>query len=354
MMSMDLFRNPLQTFAFRTGSFPGLILSSFSFLFLFTACSSEQEGASNEVAFYHWKAEAEWTDTIAEALERNEVRTIYMHYFDVDLDEREGKVYPEFVLKEVDRAYQNHRIVPVVFLTERALKNSESVGRLSERIRELVNEIHRHHFDTIPERVQLDCDWTRSTRGKYFDLLKGLGESYEIEVTLRLHQVKYRERTGVPPAERATLMLYNVGELEEFGRNSILDPSIVDPYLSEGTTYPLELDLALPLFGQTIIKDRSGNVRLINEDLGEELEATPSHFEREGEGRYKVLKDTLFKGFYLYEGYRLKPERVEKEDILRSYRMVEKSGLKTERLIFYHLEGSLLQKKSPHSIVEAL
>lgn len=323
-------------------------------LLLMTACSSEKDP---EVGFYHWRAEAEWTEPIAEAMDRNDVEELYMHYFDVDVPKRQEKgegVYPEFVIREVDEQYLDQEVVPVVFITERAIEKSDDIGRLKERIQDLVEQIHRHHFDTVPERIQVDCDWSNSTRSRYFDLLEELGKSFELEVTLRLHQIKYKERTGVPPVERATLMLYNVGELEDLEKNSILAPSIVDPYLSSETDYPLQLDLALPLFEQTVIKDPEGQVRLINEDLREALSDDPSHFQALDHGIYKVVKDTFFEGSYLYEGYRLKPETVSKEAIIGSYRMLEESKLEFDKLLFYHLKDTLLQKKEVRSIVEAL
>ena len=67
-----------------------------------------------------------------------------MHYFDVDKTAK--GVYPVYVLNNVDSAFKAYHIVPVVFITNKTLKDNIDLDRLSEQIVGLVDEISMHHF----------------------------------------------------------------------------------------------------------------------------------------------------------------------------------------------------------------
>ena len=71
---------------------------------------------------------------------------------------------------------------------------------------------------------------------------------YQLSATIRLHQVKYREETGVPPVDYGVLMYYNMGHISAMGANSIYDRSTALRYLGKLREYPLPLDIALPMF----------------------------------------------------------------------------------------------------------
>ncbi|MGG2305049.1 hypothetical protein ACE4Z6_26875, partial [Salmonella enterica] len=93
---------------------------------------------------------------------------------------------------------------------------------------------------------QIDCDWTLGTKEKYFSLLKRIKErmALPLSCTIRLHQVKYQAKTGVPPVDRGMLMYYNMGHVEGATEtNSIYDPANADKYVSYVKDYPLPLDV---------------------------------------------------------------------------------------------------------------
>lgn len=322
---------------------------------LFSYCDPPAS-SDPDTAFYHWRSDARFTPVIERSLEKSGSEEIYMHYFDVDHPDGsdQDSAYPEFVLRKVDDSFKDYEVVPVVFIANRVFEKGADPNALSDRIERLVNEIHRHHFEESPERIQFDCDWNQSTRPAFFELLKELKGDYALEATLRLHQIKYKERTGIPPVDRGTLMLYNMGELDDLERNAILEPGIVADYIGPHTKYPLDLDLALPLFGQTRIRNDRGDVKLIDETLSEELVAASGHFEQVGDGHYKVSKDTLFEGFYLYEGFELKVDSVSRKKLLRSWETVRNSELAPDRVIFFHLKDEVLKKKEIPSLIEAL
>ena len=99
--------------------------------------------------------------------------------------------------------------------------------------------------------LQVDCDWTISTKEKYFNLLILLSNYIEhLSATIRLHQIKYVKATGVPPVEKGVVMIYNLDSPADTNiRNSIFSFEKALLYLKGNLEhYPLQLDVALPAF----------------------------------------------------------------------------------------------------------
>jgi len=128
-------------------------------------------------------------------------------------------VYPISVLTTVSDDIKKLEIIPVVFIVNKVLKEHPNINRLSKQIGDLIEEMHLQHFNTTPTEVQIDCDWTGSTKAVYFELLELLQKRFDLSVTIRLHQLKYQNKTGIPPVEKGVLMVYNVGDLDNFEQN---------------------------------------------------------------------------------------------------------------------------------------
>jgi hypothetical protein len=150
----------------------------------------------------------------------------------------------------------NVEAVPVVFIRERVLRRLDPAAspKLADDVWRTV-QAHMATLGTVPAReLQIDCDWTDSTRAAYFALLERLGERARaagttLTATIRLHQIKYRERTGVPPVARGVLMFYNMGQVEaDPDSHAIFDPGRAAAYLTRVGDYPLPLDVALPIW----------------------------------------------------------------------------------------------------------
>lgn len=329
------------------------VILSLSVLLLSCSLQSEDERYS----FYHWKAKANYPEVYQNALEIANTRSIYVHYFDVELiydsyyDEKE--VYPNYVVKEINKAYQAYDIVPVIYITNEVLQFQQlEINRLAERIIYLTHQISESHFGKKINTIQLDCDWTKSTQANYFELLKLLKVEFEIDVTIRLHQIKFQEKTGVPPVNSGTLMLYNMGDLKKKNENSILESNIVSQYIHAKSTYPIPLNVALPLFSQTVLFNQKDQVKLIR-NAPENLENDPN-FRRLDDMNFEVLSDTLYKGFYLSKGHRLKAEIVRESEVVKAYHTVKNSQLNLKETIFYHLDEASLNKINLKEILEQL
>ncbi len=305
-------------------------------------------GQLDKVSFYHWKSDADNVFS-AHTVSKESVHKIYLHYFDVDLIN--GKAFPVYKLDEVDSVYKSMDIVPVVFIVNKVLKHSDT-EKLAAQIHQLTDEISAHHFGSRIKELQIDCDWSTSTRYAYFELLKQLKKHYELSCTVRLHQIKYRSKTGLPPVNKATLMLYNVGDLTDFTENSILSDSIVSLYINEKTDYPMPLDLALPLFAQTVLKSKKGIYKLINGVDRDLFNLDTVHFKLQNENVFEIKEDTLYKGFYLTSGDQLKLEELSNDDISKSYKVIRNSNLEIEDIIFYHLDSALIQKDKMNDLLK--
>lgn len=332
-----------------------VFVCSLCFILLFSCADSNLK---KKISFYHWKSSADFDDSFGKALKVSNSDKIYLRYFDVDKIESgrwgDDGIYPTYVLKGVAEEFKNFEIVPVVFITNQVLQSEGlDTERLSNRIAQLINEISLAHFGEEIHRVQIDCDWTQSTRGTFFSLLESLKKQFDINVTIRLHQIKFKETTGIPPVERGTLMLYNVGELENEEQNSILEIDIVKQYINSATDYPLVLDIALPLFSQTVIKSNDDEIRLINQSVRDKI-SNDAHFFQIDANNYRVVADTLFNGFYLSKGYHIKIDEINESEILGAYKVVKDSRIVMDEIIFYHLDEQILTRMDLNKIIREL
>lgn len=305
---------------------------------LLLSCTSKVQIKSYN--FYHWKSKAVWDDAKSQVLKKTKASKIYMRYFDINIKRGTYKAcYPTYVIREIDPAFKNFDIIPVVFIRNIALKDTEnSVEELANNIKSLVNQIHQKHFGGNPTAIQIDCDWNNSTELAFFSLLTQLKKDFSVETTLRLHQIKYPEKTGVPPVDRATLMLYNMGQLKDFTQNSLIDKTIVDQYISRFTKYEKPISLGLPLFDQTVIQSPTGKIKLLNGAYQSDFAKDPA-FKQISPLVYEIQKDSLIHGFYVTKGCQFKTEKTTKKEVLESLDIIRKSNLSIEEVVFYHLDS---------------
>lgn len=221
--------------------------------------------------------------------------------------------------------------IPVVFITNKTLQNLD-YKVISDQI---INLVKKFNFNEI----QIDCDWSDSTKNNYFLLLKELKNNLNknISATIRLHQIKYFNKTGVPPVDYGVLMYYNMSSLGDFDtKNYILDNNEAKKYHYNFENYPLKLKLALPLYSQAIqFRDKKAinlfeNVEQI--DFNEE-------FEKLDKNKYKVLKSHYFKGKYIYEGDILRFENVNEKELKIAFDdFFELSKNSFDEVIFYTIK----------------
>lgn len=323
---------------------------------LFVSCKNKiSDSKSNRKVFnfYEWGQNANCTYATKEVLSSANTKTIYIHYFDIVnqlKNEDESEPYPTYVINEIDSCFSDYEIVPVVFIANSVSNKID----LHKKISNLVNQISMSHFKKKFSKLQLDCDWDEHSRSSYFTLIDSLSKTFEVSATIRLHQIKYKYDTGIPPVKKGVLMLYNVGEFGRFDENSILDSRIVNDYISSDSDYPIKLDIALPLFSQIVLKNNDGVLRLMSGQYRHELEENKNIFSKTNDNVYLVKKDTLFKGFYLSKGFNLKIEDLNFEEIENSYSIVKSSKLNLCDIILYRLDDQLINSLEYNKLIQKL
>ena len=183
---------------------------------------------SKSISFYYWRTSFRTDSAEQEALHTNAVQTLYVRYFDVDFLPADST--PKAIAPLTPGTGSiNALVIPVIYIKNRALQRLEPAGikDLCKKIYGLATAVSLS-INKTPAEIQFDCDWTETTRDKYFLLLqqyKMLSKQI-IAATIRLHQVKYLVQTGVPPVNHGILMYYNMGNIDAGTTNSIYEKSI--------------------------------------------------------------------------------------------------------------------------------
>jgi hypothetical protein len=279
---------------------------------------SQGEHKKVHPAFYYWRTHFHLDAAEQQYLKDCRIERLYVKFFDVDWEEATQRIVPLAIIgldSSAKSIQQQWEITPVIFITNRAIANltAEGITDLAEKIGQKIEAIEQKLGDEHSPEIQLDCDWTPSTRERYFQLLETLGTRCQkknvlLSATLRLHQLRYPQKTGVPPVKRGMLMLYNVGEVEEWTENnSIFRDQAARSYLEHLLDYPLEYDVALPAFSWGVLFRNTEMIRLINGLQADSLRGDPRFFEITPT-RFRIEKSTYLNGYYLYQGDLLRLE----------------------------------------------
>ena len=201
-----------------------------------------------------------------EVLKSNGINTLHIRYFDLDFKPGDKEPFP--VIPVIfDQKPGNLGIIPVIFIKKRVFDriSMDSIPGLATRVFRLVSAICSS-ISTSPLTTQFDCDWTEITRDKYFQFLrtyKSVSKS-GISCTIRLHQVKFTTTMGIPPVDYGVLMFYNIGQIDAGPGNSIYEKRLADKYSPFIQSYPLALDLGLPVFTWALQLREGKVIQLLN------------------------------------------------------------------------------------------
>lgn len=322
---------------------------------LSSAC--RQEPAPAQRAFYHWKTRLSLSAEERAFMDRLRADKLYVKFFDVDWSEPYAGPVPMAEV-EIDTALLGGLdIVPCIFLTNRCMTQlpGEDVPELAGRMLKKTEELAAQYPGLKIKELQLDCDWTASTRERYFALLGRLRaelapKGIALSATVRLHQYRWPEQTGVPPVDRGMLMCYNTGDLESWEEeNSILRAEEAGKYVAGAEPYPLPLDAALPAFGWGVLFRNDRMIRLIHALAPGDL-ADTLRFRQTQRNRFEVRKSTYLDGHYLYEGDRLRIEQPSIADLEQSARMLKEVSPPGSTAAFYHLD-SIAMLRFPEEVL---
>ena len=326
-----------------------LFLAAISF-----GCTNKKPSAGISTAAYYWKTTLDFDTTDQKIAHDIGLKTLYVRCFDVDYSAGFGMAIPLGELSGMrSDDISAYDIVPVVYLTQAVLNNLSERGldslaeriwpkiqkhnqsfaqsavnaafyKLSDAARDSLYEKYGYNYtdslakvyavNNYPE-IQMDCDWSKSTRDKYFGFLKTMKRisGKRLTCTLRLHQ--FADRDVLPPVDAVMLMAYNVSNIKQSDApNAIIAPDKINAYL-KGGTYPLPLDVALPIFSWAACYRGGQYVGLLRDVWATDV-ANNETFHSLGDNRYRMTRDTVMGHLFLRTGDELRVDEPS-EKVLR-------------------------------------
>lgn len=295
--------------------------------------------------FYYWKTNFKFDKSDKALADSLGMQQLYLRYFDVDWSPTLEMPVPvgeadfnedfENIASTESVQVVDYQIVPTIYIVNRVFEKDFNVDSLAAKVsKKISNKTQNLSFmlnawgwnfenaespldwslpdSLLPEsrfrsritELQLDCDWTPSTRDRYFQFLKAMKRAnpgMTISCTVRLHQFRDREKAGIPPVDRGTLMCYNVAPPKDATtRDAIFDTDLVQGYLKNGN-YPLPLEAALPLFSWGALFHENQFKGLAAGLSEAEVKGNPL-FSPVADGKYRFTQDTVFADVYMREG----------------------------------------------------
>ncbi len=314
------------------------------FVILLISCKQKREV---NTSFYFWKTVYQQNNTEQSYLQHFKSKQLYVRIMDVDRD-LDGEPMPVAPISFRNKIPEHIDIIPVVFIVNDLLKNTSDAAlkEMAKNIMRFVNgKVSQAGKQTYTE-LQIDCDWTATTRQTYFTLLKEiklLNKDKPLSATLRLHQLKNQEKSGIPPVDKVLLMCYNMGNLRKYGtENSILDVKELEKYVDKNLGYyPMPIDIGLPLFSWAVVFRNQSYAGISKRVKFEDLQIK-SNFVKSTNELYMVKTD--LPEFGLNKNDEIRFEASKFEDIKQSAIYLERYlSDKPINLLFYHLDEPTLK-----------
>lgn len=336
-----------------------LLFLAIYLLYAATSACNKSNNVKVERAFYYWKSNSV-NSSLQDDIRAVNVKKVYYKFFEVDYSDVRGN-FPYNKNTSVNYSFEKKdsmTIVPSVFIKNEVFKfnDNQSLDKLADNIVFLINKYIRntnyHDYANSYDEIQIDCDWTKSTKEKYFYLLKKIKmlSGKKLSCTLRLYPYAYSDIMGVPPVDKVSLMCYNlINPLSDNNKNSILDIAELKKYLTKKVNYPLHIDLALPLFYWTIVYQNNQFVRLLDLDSrqikGFTKNTSPLW--------YEVTKDTTIDYYmYLREGDKIKCEEIDYKTLLAAIDIIKKNVVLNNNVTIslFDLDEPIFKKYSNEEI----
>ena len=334
--------------------------AAFLLIFSFAFFSCEHKSVIVERGFYYWKSDESLFDKREiSAAQTLGVKKMYVKFFEVEFDNMFGvrpisKASINFRYFDNDEAAHNAQIIPVVFIKTDVLTNTkqEDLDSLADNILFLLKKRYKEqvNYDSSFKELQIDCDWTATTKDKYFFLLRSIKKlsGKTISCTLRMYPYKYPELMGVPPVDKVTLMCYNLNNpLENENKNSILDVDELKKYLTTKKVYPLHLDIVLPIHSWMLCFQNNRFTGILrNQDAINEIAEPVKPL------WYRVRKDTVIGDIFLRVADKIKYEDVSEKQLTELCRLLKSklSFSDTTTISFFHLDKTSLNKYSNETL----
>lgn len=314
------------------------------FLLLLFSCTKKEK---HPFTFYYWKTNLSLDKPEKDALSKANSPFLYTRFFDVD--KINGKFEPVAVISKNQNFETEKEIVPTVFITNRSFINiqKKEIPFLAEKVNTLIKKKISDYQLKANGEIQIDCDWTPGTKEDYFEFLKQLKKvsQKEITCTLRLHQVKDKETSGIPPVDKVYLMCYSTSSpLENSDKNSILDLNIMKSYLSKLEDYPIKkIEVALPIYSWGIVTNHLGKHKVINALSTKDL--NHPDFKKISANEAEVLKDGFYFGNFLNKGFQIKAEEISEKQLHNAIQFLDQK-IGNYTIVYYQLDSKFVENRS--------
>ena len=272
------------------------------------------------------------------------LKKLYIKAFDLDWDFTKNQAIPKANIRFEEPLPKDLELVPTIFITNQVLKQmpDNQIDTLANFIKKNLTIVWK---DKPFSEIQFDCDWTISTQRKYFKLLVLLRKHFPeklFSATIRLHQIKFAHKTGIPPVDRGMLMFYNMSDWKKPQiKNSIYDLDAASQYLATLDQYPVPLDVVFPIFRWSVFYRNNRFLTVINNLDNQALSS--QYFIKKDDNRHTVLRDTTAFGLSLRKGDLIRTEEVDFDEILKGSQDLSKK-ISNQKLTFalYHLDPNTI------------
>lgn len=295
------------------------------------------------ISFYYWKQTYSVNKQQQQLLHDSETQKIYLKFFDVILENNGPFPKPISIIKFKEQPKLS--IIPCVYIKNEVFKINVGKKKLANNVSNLIRKIASENKIAIHE-IQIDCDWSNSTKDHYFDFLTDLQKltpTIEITSTIRLHQIKYQSTTGVPPVKKGVLMCYNMDDIDLFEtQNSIISLSTFKKYIKSNSDYPISLDLALPIYQWGLVF-RLGKLSLIANGLSKN-ELRNSNFSELKTNIFRVNRNCYLNETYVCKGDLIRLETSSPETLINCVNYLNESELSFNQLILFHISQQYINR----------
>jgi len=222
-------------------------------LVAFAVLSCSRHDARQTVrSAYYWSTTLNIDSQKADFIKRHGLSRLYVRYFDV-VQGDDGRPTPNATLHFQTGVPDSVEVIPTVFIVNDCMRG-DTTG-LARKILDRVMQMSETHDVKGVKEVQMDCDWTLTTRCAFYGFLSTMRRmcherGLKLSATVRFHQLSQPP----PPTDRGVLMVYNTGDFTRLDcQKPILDIADVRPYLRHLAHYELPLAQAYPVYSWRLL-----------------------------------------------------------------------------------------------------
>lgn len=305
-------------------------------LLFLTACQQQERSV---ISFYYWKTIFKLSPLEKSTLKENQVKKLYIRYFDIDWNEKSNQAFPQSPI-HFDANPKEYSIVPVVYIKNKVFLNQNiDVLDLAQKTNDFIQQINAKN-QIFCQEIQIDCDWSVSSQDsylKFMDCFKKISGK-KLSATIRLHQIKYFKKTKMPNVDKGVLMYYNMGKIAPDSLNSIYDRKIANLYLTSLKKYPLAINMAFPIYSWGI-HIRDGRIMSLKNKIDVTGFKKDANFRLTNPKWLQVLQSNYKNGTFYKKGDVLKLEGITEKDLLEMANdLEENAATMPAEIIFYDLD----------------